>query len=90
MNELWEERAKRPPTFDIISILAPGEVTGKMTLRQRMGILILFLVGGNDTTRNSSGVVWGLSQHPDEFRKLRENARSSRAWCRRSSAGRAR
>jgi len=74
MNELWEERAKRPPTFDIISILAHGEVTGKMTLRQRMGILILFLVGGNDTTRNSmSGGVWGLSQHPDQFRKLREN-----------------
>jgi cytochrome P450 len=74
MNELWEERAKRQPTFDIISILAHSEVTGKMTLRQRMGILILFLVGGNDTTRNSmSGGVWGLSQHPDEFRKLREN-----------------
>ena len=74
MNELWEERAKRPPTFDIISILARGEVTGKMSLRQRMGILILFLVGGNDTTRNSmSGGVWGLSQHPDQFRKLREN-----------------
>jgi cytochrome P450 len=74
MNELWEERAKRPPTFDIISILAHGEVTGEMTLRQRMGILILFLVGGNDTTRNSmSGGVWGLSQHPDQFRKLREN-----------------
>ena len=45
-----------------------------MTLRQRMGILILFLVGGNDTTRNSmSGGLWGLSQFPDEFRKLREN-----------------
>jgi cytochrome P450 len=74
MNELWEERAKRPPTFDIISILAHGEVTGKMTLRQCMGIVILFLVGGNDTTRNSmSGGVWGLSQHPEEFRKLREN-----------------
>jgi cytochrome P450 len=74
MNLLWEERAKRPPTFDIISILAHGEATAKMTLRQRMGILILFLVGGNDTTRNSmSGGVWGLSQHPEEFRKLREN-----------------
>ena len=45
-----------------------------MTLRQRMGILILFLVGGNDTTRNSmSGGIWGLSQHPDQFRKLRGN-----------------
>ena len=74
MNQLLEERAKRPPNFDLISILAHGEATRRMTLRQRMGILILFLVGGNDTTRNSmSGGVWGLSQHPEEFRKLREN-----------------
>jgi cytochrome P450 len=72
MNELWEERAKRPPSFDIISILAHGEATRRMTLRQKMGILILFLVGGNDTTRNSmSGGVWGLSRFPEEFAKVR-------------------
>ncbi|HVC59282.1 MAG TPA: cytochrome P450 [Acetobacteraceae bacterium] len=74
MNALWEERARKPRSFDVISILAHGEATNRMTLRQRMGILILFLVGGNDTTRNSmSGGLWGLSQFPDEFRKLREN-----------------
>jgi cytochrome P450 len=74
MNELWEERAKKPKSFDVISILAHGEATSRMTLRQRMGILILFLVGGNDTTRNSmSGGLWGLSQHPREFDKLRAN-----------------
>ena len=72
MNEIWEERAKKPKSFDVISIMAHGEATSKMTLRQRMGILILFLVGGNDTTRNSmSGGLWGLNQFPDEFRKLR-------------------
>ena len=74
MNALWEERAKKPKSFDVISIMAHGEATNQMTLRQRMGILILFLVGGNDTTRNSmSGGLWGLSQFPDQFRKLREN-----------------
>jgi cytochrome P450 len=74
MNELWEERAKQPPTFDIISILAHNERMNKMTLRERMGILILFLVGGNDTTRNSmSGGVWGLSRYPEEFAKVRAN-----------------
>ena len=74
MNEIWEERAKKPKSFDVISIMAHGEATSRMTLRQRMGILILFLVGGNDTTRNSmSGGLWGLSQFPDQFRKLREN-----------------
>jgi cytochrome P450 len=74
MNEIWEELARKPKSFDVISILAYGEATNQMTLRQRMGILILFLVGGNDTTRNSmSGGLLGLSQFPDQFRKLREN-----------------
>jgi cytochrome P450 len=45
-----------------------------MTLRQRMGILVLFLVGGNDTTRNSmSGGLLGLSRFPEQFQKLREH-----------------
>ena len=74
LNELWEERAKLPPSFDIISILAHSDTMNKMSIRERMGILILFLVGGNDTTRNSmSGGLWGLSQFPDQMRKLREN-----------------
>ncbi len=72
MNELWEVRAKQPPAFDIISILAHSEQMNQMSLRERMGILILFLVGGNDTTRNSmSGGVWGLSRFPEELQKVR-------------------
>ena len=72
MNELWEDRAKRPTTFDIISILAHSERMNRMPLRERMGILILFLVGGNDTTRNSmSGGIWGLSCYPEEYQKVR-------------------
>ena len=74
MNEIWEDRARKPKSFDVISILAHGEATGKMTIRERMGILILFLVGGNDTTRNSmTGGLVGLSQFPAEFQKLRNN-----------------
>jgi cytochrome P450 len=74
MNEIWEERAKQPKSFDVISIMAHGEATKRMTLRERMGILILFLVGGNDTTRNSmTGGLWGLSQFPEQFARLRAN-----------------
>jgi cytochrome P450 len=74
MNGFWEARAKQPKSFDVISILAHGEATKDMTLRQKMGVLILFLVGGNDTTRNSmSGGMVGLSQFPEQFQKLREN-----------------
>jgi cytochrome P450 len=76
LNILWEERAKQPPSFDLISMFAHSEVMNRMTIRERMGTLILFLVGGNDTTRNSmSGGLWALSQFPDELRKLRENPR---------------
>jgi len=74
MNSFWEERAKKPKSFDVISILAHGDATKNMTLREKMGVLILFLVGGNDTTRNSmTGGLWGLSQFPDQFQKLRDN-----------------
>src|SRR5579859_3128325 len=74
MNVFWEERAKKPKSFDVLSILAHGETTKNMTLRQRMGILVLFLVGGNDTTRNSmSGGLLGLSRFPDQWQKLREH-----------------
>jgi cytochrome P450 len=74
LNAIWEQRRQEPPSFDIISILAHSETMNKLSIRERMGILVLFLVGGNDTTRNSmSGGLWGFSQFPDELRKLRQN-----------------
>ena len=39
-----------------------------------LGTILLLIVGGNDTTRNSiSGGVVALNQFPDEYQKLREN-----------------
>ncbi|HEY4040892.1 MAG TPA: cytochrome P450, partial [Rhodopila sp.] len=74
LNAMWEERAKLPPSFDLISMFAHSDVMSRQTMRERMGTLILFLVGGNDTTRNSmSGGVWAFSQFPGELKKLREN-----------------
>ncbi len=71
---LWNERANAPPRFDLISMLAHGEATRNMQAREFMGNLVLLIVGGNETTRNSiSGGLLALNKHPDEYRKLREN-----------------
>jgi cytochrome P450 len=53
-------------------MLAHGEATRTMSAREYLGNVILLIVGGNDTTRNSmSGGLLFLSQNPDEFAKLR-------------------
>ena len=74
MAELYNERANQPPKFDLMSMLAHGQATQNMPLREFMGNLTLLIVGGNDTTRNSmTGGLWALSQHPHEYQKLRDN-----------------
>ena len=67
---LWQER-KRNPGDDLISMLAHGEDTRDMKPLEFLGNLILLIVGGNDTTRNSmSGSVYALNKFPREYDKL--------------------
>ena len=73
-TELWHERAKQKPGNDLISMLVHGEATKDMLSRptEFLGNLMLLIVGGNDTTRNSiSGGVLALNRYPDEYAKLR-------------------
>ena len=74
-TRLWNERAAMDnPGSDLISMLAHGEDTKNMTPYEFLGNLILLIVGGNDTTRNSiSGGVLALNQNPEEYDKLRNN-----------------
>ena len=73
-TRLWNERVNAPPAHDLISMLAHGENTRHMEPMEFLGNLILLIVGGNDTTRNSiSGGVLALNQFPDEYDKLRTN-----------------
>ncbi len=77
-TRLREERAKQPPgeDLDLVSMLAHGESTRNMEPMEYLGNLILLIVGGNDTTRNSiSGGVLFLNQNPGEYDKLRNNPR---------------
>jgi cytochrome P450 len=53
-------------------MLAHGEATRNMEPLEYLGNLILLIVGGNDTTRNSlTGGLYALSKNPEEFKKLR-------------------
>jgi cytochrome P450 len=72
-TQIWEDR-KKNPTGDLVSMLAHGEETKDMEPMEFLGNLILLIVGGNDTTRNSmSGGVLALNQYPTEFEKLKND-----------------
>jgi len=73
-TNLWNERVNEEPGNDLISMLAHGEATRNMDPVEYLGNLVLLIVGGNDTTRNSiTGGVLALNENPDEFQKLRDN-----------------
>ena len=73
-TRLWNERVNAPPRTDLVSMLAHGAATRNMSPMEYMGNLVLLIVGGNDTTRNSmTGGLLALSQHPEQFAKLRAN-----------------
>ena len=71
---LWNDRVNAEPGNDLISMLAHGEATRNMEPMEYLGNVILLIVGGNDTTRNSiSGSILALNQNPDQYQKLREH-----------------
>jgi cytochrome P450 len=75
-TRLWNERVNAPPKTDLVSMLAHGPSTRHMTPLEYMGNLVLLIVGGNDTTRNSmTGGLLALHDNPEQWHKLRANSK---------------
>jgi cytochrome P450 len=73
-TRLWNERVNAPPRNDLISMMAHSDAMRHMDPDNLMGNIILLLIGGNDTTRNTmTGSVLALNENPDQYKKLREN-----------------
>jgi len=73
-TRLWNERVNASPGSDLISMMAHNPETRNMTPQEFMGNLVLLIVGGNDTTRNSmTGGLLALHNNPGEWDKLRNN-----------------
>ncbi len=68
---LWNAKLGKEPTPDLISMMIHSDAMAEMDQMEFLGNLILLIVGGNDTTRNSmSAYAWALEQFPDERAKL--------------------
>ena len=71
-TEVWNRRVNEPPKMDFISLLAHHPETRDMDPMEYLGNLILLIVGGNDTTRNTmTGSVYALHENPEQFAKLK-------------------
>jgi cytochrome P450 len=71
MTGLWNDRVNAEPRNDLISMMAHSPATRNQTPEEFLGNILLLIVGGNDTTRNSmTGGIVGLNEFPDEYHKL--------------------
>ncbi|MBT6277314.1 MAG: cytochrome P450, partial [Chromatiales bacterium] len=73
-TRLRNERINKPGGNDLLSMLAHGEATRNMAPQEFLGNILLLIVGGNDTTRNSiSGGVLAMNKFPEQLERLRND-----------------
>ena len=72
-TRLRQERQDKPGN-DLVSMMANSPDTRDMAPMHYLGNLLLLIVGGNDTTRNSmTGSVYALNKFPEQYDKLIAN-----------------
>jgi cytochrome P450 len=70
-KKLWDQKVSQPPAPDLISMMIHSDAMREMDHLEFLGNLILLIVGGNDTTRNTmSGLIYALDKFPDSRAKL--------------------
>ena len=74
-TNLWNERVNSDtPGNDLISMMTHSDSTKNMDPMEYLGNIILLIVGGNDTTRNSmTASVYALNKFAGEYDKLIAN-----------------
>jgi cytochrome P450 len=74
-QSLWVERTMdKEPGNDLISMMIHSPAMNQMRPEEFMGNLVLLIVGGNDTTRNTmSGIIHALDKFPDQRKLYEEN-----------------
>ena len=71
-DAIWDARLEGHAGNDLITMLTQNASTREMTREHYHGTVILLIVGGNDTTRNTiSGSLYALNKNPDQYFKLR-------------------
>ena len=69
---LKKDRKDGPANLDLVTMLAQDAVTANQPDSAFLGNLMLLIVGGNDTTRNTmSGSINALHQYPEQMELLR-------------------
>lgn len=71
---LWMQRAQNEGGTDLISMMIHSPAMNQMDPQEFMGNLVLLIVGGNDTTRNTmSGIIHAMDKFPDQRKLFEEN-----------------
>lgn len=71
---LWMKKSQEEPGPDLISMMIHSPAMNQMDPMEFMGNLVLLIVGGNDTTRNTmSGIIHGMDKFPEQRKAFEQN-----------------